>query len=305
MLLPARVTIGIVVKNAEATIKEAIGSIVNQDFPHDLMTIIVVDGYSKDRTLSLVKDLLNKARLKYKIFFENQGLGRARQFVVENAEGDYVVWVDGDMTFSRDFVGRQVEFMEQNPTVGIAKAKYEMVAEGNLLSTLEIYSRAADKMADFSQEKTRSKALGTSGCIYRLKAIKQVGGFDPNIKGYGEDWDAEYRIRMVGWKLCTIPVRYRDYERLGITWKELWLKYMKRGYDLYDVFKKHKGVIKVYAMLPFMTFILWVFKSQQLYTLKRQRMVFLLPFQNSFKMIPWWLGYISRFFDSQAKLRKV
>jgi glycosyltransferase involved in cell wall biosynthesis len=295
-----KVSIGMVVKNAEATIKEAIDSIIDQDFPHDLITVIVVDGYSKDRTLSIIKDRLNKANLKYKIFFEKQGLGQARQFVIENAEGDYVVWFDGDMTSSKDFISKQVKFMEQSPLVGIAKGKYEMIAAANLLSTLEIYSRATDKMSDFSQENTRSKALGTSGCIYRLKAIKQAGGFDPNIKGYGEDWDAEYRVRMAGWKLCTIPVPYKDYERLGITWKALWRKYVKRGYDLYDVFKKHKGVIKVYAMLPFVTFILWVFKSSRLYKLNQQKMVFLLPLQNFFKMIPWWLGYIHRFFESKV-----
>jgi glycosyltransferase involved in cell wall biosynthesis len=291
------VTVGLCVKNAQATIKDAIESIANQDYPHDNLKIIIADGYSNDKTLAIAKDYLDLASLEHKIFLENQGLGGARQLVVDNAEGKYIVWVDGDMDFPRDFIRKQVEFMEQNPKVGIAKGKYELISGANLLSTLEIYSRAADKMVDYSQERARSKALGTSGCIYRLKAIRQVGGFDQTIKGYGEDWDAEYRIRMSGWMLCTIQVQYRDYERFGVTWRELWAKYVRRGYDLHDVFKKHAGVVRLYAMLPFVALVTGLFKARFLYKLKRQSFVFLLPLQQAFKMIAWWLGYIQKYLN--------
>ncbi|UCG55346.1 MAG: hypothetical protein JSV32_03815 [Dehalococcoidia bacterium] len=130
--------------------------------------------------------------------------------------------------------------MEQNPAAGITKGIYDLNVGGNLVSTLEIYSRASDKMVDFSREQAKSRALGTSGCIYRFKAINQVGGFDTKMKGYGEDWDAEYRIRMAGWGLRIVSVHYRDYERLGLTWKQLWQKYRRRGYDLHGVLKKHE-----------------------------------------------------------------
>jgi glycosyltransferase involved in cell wall biosynthesis len=281
------------IKNVEATIKEAIESVIEQDYPHEFMEFIIVDGYSKDKSISIIKDCLSQVSIKNKIFYENEGLGNARQIVVDNASGDYIVWVDGDMVLSKDFVRRQVEFMEQNPHVGIAKGRYELSSGANLLSTLEIYSRAADKMEDYSSEKTRFKSLGTSGCIYRVKAIRQVGGFDKNIKGYGEDWDAEYRTRAAGWSLRTSPVYYRDYERLGVRWKELWHRYRRRGYDLHYFFQKYKGIIQVYRMLPFVAFLAGLLKSSALYGLTRQKLVFLLPFQYMFKMSAWWFGYIA------------
>ena len=301
MKLRARVTIGLCVKNAEDTIRDCVGSIAIQDYPHQLMNLIVVDGYSRDKTVDIIKSELAAKGFSYRVFFENQGLGRARQIVVENAEGKYVIWVDGDMTFSKDFVRKQVQFMEQNPSVGIAKGKYELSPGANLLSTLEIYSRASDKMVDYSQEKARSKALGTSGCIYRLKALRQVGGFDINITGYGEDLDAEYRIRMAGWKLCTIAVYYQDYERLGLTWRELWQRYRRRGYDMYAILKKHPGIVKLYAMLPFGVFVYGLLKSRLLYRLKSEKFVFLLPIQLSLKMFAWWLGYLSCSFHAHSK----
>ena len=79
-----RVTVGLVTKNCADYIQDAITSIVKQDFPHDLMELIVVDGYSKDNTLSILKENLDKTNLKYRIFYENEGLGQARQMVVDN-----------------------------------------------------------------------------------------------------------------------------------------------------------------------------------------------------------------------------
>ena len=296
-----RVTVGMCVRNAGTTVKEAIESVIDQDFPHELMELIVVDGDSRDRTLSIVRNYLSKIDMAIRIFRENKGLGQARQIVVENASGDYIVWVDGDMTLSRDFIKKQVKFMDQNPKVGIAKGTYELKTGPNLLATLEIYSRAVDKLRDYSLEKTRSKSLGTSGCIYRVKAIKEAGGFDRNIKGYGEDWDAECRVRVAGWSLCTTEVQYRDYERLGLRWKGLWLRYWKRGYDMYDVFRKYRWEIKLYRMSPPAAFLSGLFNAFFLYKLKREKIVFLMPLMYTLKTVAWWLGYIKHSLESRGR----
>jgi glycosyltransferase involved in cell wall biosynthesis len=296
-----RVTVGMCVKNAGATIKEAIESIINQDFPHELMELIVVDGGSRDSTLSIINDYFDKIGMKIKIFQENKGLGEARQIVVENASGDYIIWVDGDMVLSGDFVRKQVEFMDQHPNVGIAKGKYALSHGPNLLATLEIYSRVAAKLSNYSPEKTRLKALGASGCIYRVNAIKQAGGFDRNIKGYGEDWDAECRVREAGWSLCTTEVQYRDYERLGIRWKELWLRYLKRGYDMHDIFRKYKGEIKLYKMSLPTAFLSGLFNAFFLYKLRQEKIVFFMPLMYTLKAVAWWTGYFRRSLELRRK----
>ena len=53
-----KVTVGLVVKNCEDTIKETIYSVINQDFPCGLVELIIVDAYSKDRTISILKAAL-------------------------------------------------------------------------------------------------------------------------------------------------------------------------------------------------------------------------------------------------------
>ena len=297
--MKSTVTVGLVVRNCEDFITEAIDSVIAQDFPHELMDLIIVDGNSEDKTLSILKQSLEKESLKHRIFCENEGLGRARQIVVDNASGDYIVWVDGDMVISKDFVRKQVDFMDHTPEAGIAKGKYGLIPGANLLATLEIYSRAASKMVNFNAKATsRFKSLGTSGCIYRVKAVRQAGGFDENIKGYGEDLDAEIRVRDAGWSLFVNNVTYRDYERHGITVRGLWLKYLRRGYDMHHFAHKNKGVVSLHKMLPPATFLGGLFHSVTVYKLTHRKAAFLLPIQCALKSTAWCLGFVRSHLDS-------
>ena len=298
-MMRPKVTIGVCVRNCEDFIKEAIDSIINQDFPHELMEVIFVDDGSKDRTLSIIRSHVAKMDMHVKVFHSTwKGLGLARSVIIGKAGGDYIVWVDGDMTLSRDYVRKQVEFMEEHREVGIAKGKQALEPGGNLLATLETYSRVAGRMVDYNSEKAQSKSMGTGGCIYRVKAIRQVGGFDENIRGYGEDWDAEYRIRKAGWLLCTTDVQFRDYERGKVLWKDLWCRYLKRGYDLHRFSHKKKAMINFYKMLPPAAFLAGLLHSVKIYRLTSRKVTFLLPLQYALKMTAWCLGFIKCSLDS-------
>jgi glycosyltransferase involved in cell wall biosynthesis len=293
-----KVTIGICVRDCERTIGQTIDSVINQDFPHTLMEIIFVDDGSVDETLRIIKDYASRIDIKTKIFHQAwKGLGAARNVVVDNASGDYIIWVDGDMIISPDFVRKQVEFMERNPQVGIAKGQHELKPGPNLASTLEIFSRAGGALKMLNPK--ISSSLGTGGCIYRKVCIKQVGGFDNNLKGYGEDWDAELRVRAIGWSLRISGAYFRDYERLGISYRDLWQKYMRRGRDLYYFDKKNKGLIKLHRMLPFASFLSGLLVVCALYRRTFKKCVFFLPFHNFFKATAWCWGFLKTKFYSR------
>jgi len=278
------------VKNCEATIKEAVESVLDQDFPHEFMELVIVDGYSQDKTLSVLRDSFKKADIRTKIFYENEGLGRARQIIVDNASGEYIVWVDSDMVLSRDFVRNQVEFMNHNTDVGIAKGKYGIRSNGNhenLVATLENAEYVLNTM--FEGE-TNSKSLGTSGCIYRVKAIRQVGGFDPYIKGAGEDEDAENRIREAGWLLHVTFALF--YETRRQTWKSLWNEYFWYGKGGRRILRKNRQIINFYKMLPPVALATELLRVPVAYRLTRRKAVLFLPFHYAFKRVAWFLGFI-------------
>ena len=294
-----KVTVGVCVRNCESFIKEAIDSIINQDFPHELMEVIFVDDGSEDNTLSIIKEYVSRIDIPAKVFHTSwKGLGHARNIVAANAEGDFILWVDGDMVLSRDFMRKLVEFMEQHPEMGVAKGEQALEPGGNLLATLETYSRAAGRMVDYQSEKARSKALGTGGSIYRIEVLTQVGGFDENLRGYNEDWDIEIRVRSAGWSLLTTNAKFLDYERHGLTWKNLWSRYWLRGYYTHYFLHKNRGLLKHYRMFPLAAFLLGLLHAHKLFKLTHEKKVFLSPFQYAFKMTAWYFGFIRSHFDS-------
>lgn len=294
-----KITIGVCVRNCEDYVKEAIDSIVDQDFPHELMELIFIDDGSEDNTLSVIQECVSKIDISAKVFHSSwRGLGHARNMVAVNAEGDYILWVDGDMVLSRDFVRKLVEFMEKHPKVGIAKGEQALEPGGNLLATLETYARAAGRMVDYQSEKARSKALGTGGSIYRIEAIRQAGGFDENLRGYGEDWDIEMRVRAAGWSLHTTNTKFLDYERFGLTWKNLWTRYWLRGYYTHYFLHRNKGLLKHYRMFPPAAFLSGLIHANTLFKLTHQKAVFLLSFQYMFKMIAWYFGFMRSHLNS-------
>jgi len=291
-----KVTIGLCVKNCGATVKEAIDSIIDQDFPHELMELIVVDGYSIDKTLSIIKKALLNTDIKIKIFHENKGLGVARQIVVNNAGGDYIIWVDGDMVLSRDHVRKQVEFMDQNPTLGIAGGKFERYPGENLIATLESIEWIVMDHVHGQKAASRPMLHRVGGCIYRVKAIRQVGGFDCRIRGALEDLDAEYRIGEIGWlTYFTTDAVFRD--RRKETWKALWNENFWYGYGGHYFLHKHMKRVSASALLEGLR------RSSIAYNLSHRKVVFfLLPLQYTFKKLAWYFGFAKAHIDGYGHI---
>ncbi|MEM3566198.1 MAG: glycosyltransferase [Candidatus Bathyarchaeia archaeon] len=289
-----KVTVGLCVKNSEESIEEALRSIFEQDFPKELMEIIVVEGYSRDRTLSIIRRMLPKSNIFYKIFREEKGLGYARQIVVDNSVGDYIIWVDGDMILPKNFIRKQVEFMELNPDVGIAKGKYGPFKQRSLVASLE----DLEFVIAFEREReVLFEPLGASGCIYRTKAIKQVGGFDANFEGVGEDMDVEYKIRVAGWRLCISSASF--YEKRRATWQTLWKEYLWHGMGGYRFFKKYNKVANSFAIFPPILLLKKFIQIARAYKIVRQKRVILLPIHYIFKRTAWIFGFLREFLNNK------
>ena len=280
------VTIGLCVKNNEKTVREAVDSIVDQDFCHDLLEVIVVDGCSLDLTLAIIRDALKNTAIKTRFFSENKGLGFARQVVVDNALGKYIVWVDGDIILSRSYIKQQVDFMEQNPNAAIAAGSFGLLSDDNWVALLENVCYVIDSIRH--QGKETSRLLGTEASIVRTEAIKMAGGFDSNIKGALEDSDLVSRIMVnpPGWKFYITNSIF--YERQRNTWGAIWSQHFWYGYGFHFIKHKNQGQKTVSTSERSNDRIIM---SSEAYRLSHRKAVFLLPLAYIFKRAAFLFGF--------------
>ena len=280
-----KVTIGLCVKNSGRTIKNAVNSIINQDFPKEDVRLVVVDGCSTDGTISIMKEVASKAQINVDFYTdEGKGLGAARQLAVNNAEGKYLIFVDGDVELFKDFVREQVKFMEQNPEVGISVGKYEF-KEGPLISSVwNLFLCMGDN------------TVGGGSTIFRLKALRQAGGFDKKIKGAGEDLDLIERMQKNGWLLCSNKkARFLHNFRENLV--DFWAEQTWFGYGEHLFSHKKSASYSLLNSLPIISFYLGLKIGSKAYRSTLRKISFLMPFQLFYAKTAWWLGFAKSHLD--------
>ncbi len=282
-----KVTIGVCVRNSASTLREAIESIMAQDYPHELMEVIFVDDGSVDETPYIIREYASRMDIKVRIFHHKwKGLGPSRNVVINNASGDYIIWVDGDIILSKEFVRKQVEFMEQNPSVAVAVGKFMGLPQKGLAATLENMEWMAIDYLSRKSELPKKELYFCGGSIYRTITAKKVGGFDDRIRGAGEDKEIIHRLKKAGW-LVSRGADVVFYEKRKNSWKALWNQYFWYGYSSYYIPNKEKGIVDFTSLyVPFLY-------SKIAYTITRRKIAFLMLFEYYFKAIASFFGFVT------------
>jgi glycosyltransferase involved in cell wall biosynthesis len=287
-----KVTIGLCVKDAAKVVKTAFHSISVQDYPHQLLKLVIVDDGSSDNTLALAMEFARETDIKtFVTSSKGKRLGATRQVAVDNAEGDYILWVDDDLMLSKDFIRNEVEFMERNPAIGAAQGAEIPAPPETIIGICEYGVLAAPHLRN-------PKAIGTGGSIFRLKALENAGGFDTRIKGAGEDLDISHRIRESGWTLATINSAKFRVKDPPSTLKALLRKHYWFGYANHFLFHKHKEKGFVLEYFPPITLLLGVRNSYLISRLTNTKNGFVFVILHSIITIAKYSGFIKSHIDA-------
>ncbi len=108
MTRAGRITLAMPVYNVEKYVERALLSALNQDY--DNLDIVVVDDKGKDSSMDIVRRVVaTHQRGKDVRIIEhesNMGLGATRNTAIDNAEGEYIIFMDSDDYITDDCISK-------------------------------------------------------------------------------------------------------------------------------------------------------------------------------------------------------
>ena len=213
--------------NAVDYTKECIFSIYQ--FTKDVnFEVVVIDNASTDSTKEwFEKEKYQFPNLTYISLDENIGFGPAVNIGFRNSKGRYLVVLNNDTLVSPHWLSNLLEFMGEDPSIGIISPVTNYVGEGPQIDEDAInMSSRLDFIADYALKISMRKELIYEPnrlvffcVVIRRDLIDLIGYLDENyIKGNFEDDDYCMRARLAGYKLAIAKNSF-VYHKGSITFK--------------------------------------------------------------------------------------
>ena len=213
--------------NEEKNIRDCIESLLNLDYPRNLLKIYVVNDGSTDNTKKICERYAKRGLIRL-INQKNQGKAAAMNNALKYVKTDYVVSMDADSVAEREFLRKMVRYANKN--IGIITPAPKVMKKDNWIEKIQyveylfsIFLRKA-----FSFFDSQYVAPGP-GSMYKTEILKKLGGFDTN--SIVEDMEIAFRFFDKGYKLDNCENAY-VYTKTPKNFKDL-LKQRLRWYKGY------------------------------------------------------------------------
>nr|WP_202892611.1 glycosyltransferase family 2 protein [Kribbella shirazensis] len=210
------------VLNEERHLEEAVGRVLEQDYPGELEVVLAI-GPSKDRTQEIADKL---AERDHRISIVPNPTGKtpaALNVGIAHAKHDILVRVDGHGALTDGYITRAVEVLDESGADNVGGV---MAAEGRTPTEMAVAcayrSRLGLGASTFHQGGKAGPADTVYLGVFRRAALERVGGFDETMHR-AQDWELNYRIRKTGgliWFSPDLSVTYRPRSSLSAVAKQ-------------------------------------------------------------------------------------
>jgi succinoglycan biosynthesis protein ExoA len=246
-----RVTIAMPAFNEEKYIEACIASVQAQDYPAELIEVLIADGRSTDRTREILAEL-GRRDPRIRVIdnpdrLQAPGLNR----LVAEARGEIIVRMDVHCEYAPDYVRKCVEVLARtgaDNVGGAQRAKARTDFQRALCAALE---------SPLGVGGARYRSATAEGFVdtvflgaFRRRVFETVGLWDPGAIT-NEDAELNQRIIDAGGKLFLSPEIKVHYFPRG-SFKALAQQYDKYGRGRARTLLKHGGFPTLRPLVPFM-----------------------------------------------------
>ena len=216
---------------------------------HDRLQVVVVDGGSRDATVSIVRARATRDP-RVQLLQNAQGaIPRSLNMAADVAQGRWLVRVDAHSTVPPTYVTQAVGHLQRSDWGGVGGRK-EGVGE-----TPAGRAIAAAMASRFGVGDSTYHYATTSHAVdhipfgaYPVDVVREVGGWDESLVA-NEDFEFDYRVRSSGHALLLDPqmsIRWRSRQSIP----DVFGQYRRYGRGKVDVARKHPRSLQPRHLLP-------------------------------------------------------
>lgn len=217
-------------RNEAAYIEKAINSILQNDYPKDLIELLVVDGISTDSTREIIERMADRDNRIKLLDNPKKIVPSAMNIGISRSHGEYIIRIDCHSTFARDYIPKCVEISQRTGADNV----------GGYIETLP----GADTAVARAIAKATSSRFGVGNSEFRLSGPEQevdtvpfgafrkdlfekTGLYDERL-ARNQDIELNSRIRKAGGRIIISPeIKLGYYNRA--TYRQLWRQSFNNG----------------------------------------------------------------------------
>ena len=175
--MPEAVSVIVPTRNSAGTLESCLRSIRAQTHPD--VELIVVDNRSTDRTAEIGRELADQ------VIEIGPERSAQRNAGARAARGEYVMFIDSDMTLEPEVVAECVAEVHAGAVAVVIPEQSFGTGYWTAAKVLERDCYAGDETMEAAR-------------FFPRAVFEQVGGFDEEIVAGPEDWDLHARVRELG-----------------------------------------------------------------------------------------------------------
>lgn len=238
--------------NEEKYIERCINSILLQDYAHENIELLFIDGCSSDKTVEIIQKYADNYKFIKIINNPHKYVPQALNIGIKHSEGDVIIRIDGHCIYPVNYFTTLVHYLYKlnADNVGVlwntVPAKDTTICKAIAITSSHIFGVGGSKHKIGSNKIIETDTV-PFGC-YKREVFDRIGLFDEDLI---RNQDDEFNARLIknGGKIFLIPELVIDYFARDT------LNKTSRMYYQYGLFKplvnkKLKGAATIRQFMP-------------------------------------------------------
>lgn len=235
-------------------IEKSLGAVLAQNYPPELLEIIIADGFSTDETRAIIASLAEKSAVPVKLIDNPKKIAPGGlNLAIRESRGEIIVRVDGHCEIRADYVANCVKHLTAGKAAGVG-GKIETIGANTVSEAIAeaMSSKFGVGGSAFRCAETDAEIYVDTVAFpgYKREIFNRAGLFNEELVRNQDD-EFNYRVRKQGGKILLAPdIHSKYYSRSSF--KSLWRQYFQYGFWKVRVLQLHPKQMSARQFVPFL-----------------------------------------------------